>query len=227
MIDLILKNPLIVPDSNPNTWSVGYDLVNLGDQRTGNFRTQVYWSQDEILDRSDRLLKQHRTRLAANESKAFSHRIDELTNPRGVDFSNGYLIIRTDSNNRLTESDKLNNTKSLKLTPTPLNLPDLTVTSLSAPARIVQGSFTRISYGRSSAGFPFIGPEIKIYLSKDTLFDSKDDLLGGVNWPASTLGINISRPKGKYKLLAVVDPLNQYQEANERNNVKWMDFEII
>lgn len=145
-----------------------------------------------------------------------------------------YLFVYTDSGNTVYEGPW--ETNNLALAPQPIfitnvappSLPDLRVTSLSAPYAAVGGQNISVSWSVANSGVAAAGDAWKdaIYLSADTNLNLTQDILLGV-FPRPTplaVGGSYSQkqlitlpncPLGSFYLIAVADAENQVVESTE------------
>ncbi len=141
-----------------------------------------------------------------------------------------------------TAKDAANNTATcaFTVTITPLggNLPDLTLTNLSAPASGTAGSVVNFTYKLNNIGTATTGSNyiIGAYLSTDNTWSTNDVLAGTVptgNTPVNyntivpaSITIPAGTSAGNYFLICVADNVNVIQESNESNNTVSVAFEV-
>lgn len=145
---------------------------------------------------------------------------------------NYYLILKTNANDYIAESNKNNN---VFIAPVIISQPppsDLIVTGVTAPDTLRFGKKITIKWQLKNQGTaPAIGTvKDAVYLSKDTIYSSDDILFaiteGGVNIASN---VSVSRSvdnfvtdasEGLYYALIRTDLQNNINETNEINNTK-------
>src|SRR6185312_12289447 len=110
-------------------------------------------------------------------------------------------------------------------------LPDLQVTSVSAPTKAARGRTISVSATVRNAGAAAApASTLQFYLSLDGSADSGDRLLAGRQVPAlaknasvtlsTTMTIPRDLPPGTYRIIAVADAAGSVPEQSESNNAK-------
>jgi subtilase family serine protease len=141
-----------------------------------------------------------------------------------------YLIATVDALEQQTELDETNNT----LVAGPFSVipyqPELTLTTLTVPARWGLGQTLGVANAVRNTGVaPATGFAVRFYVSADAVLDAGDvpigsRMLGGLAaGAASAAPTSLSMPptlrEGHYYLIAVVDAARQQGERDETNNV--------
>jgi uncharacterized repeat protein (TIGR01451 family) len=219
--------------------SIPYTVKNQGDGAASGggyyyeyWYNRLYLSADNTWDSGDTLLSTSSFRamniLPGEEfPSAFSVTVPSI--PAGT----FYLIMRTDETNAVYESDETNNIVSNQVTITVPAMPDLTVTSLDAPASIHTQESVTVTYtvknqgeGAAQTGTSLPYNDI-LYLSTDNTWDSSDiyrTYYPVYQTPPDTeyspiLTITIPGvPGGQYYLILKTDYDNTIVESNEENN---------
>ena len=206
-------------------------VTNGGPAPAGPFTIRFYLSTDATLDASDVLLG---TRMLGGlGAGASSTAVTTLTIPANTSAPASYQVIAVvDALEQQTELDETNNTlASSGSVQVSLYRPDLTITSLTAPANATAGHTLAITSTVKNTGPAPAGAfTVRFYLSSDETLDAGDVLLGSrmVGGLASgamstavttvTIPANTSVPSS-YRLIGVVDALGQQAETDEGNNV--------
>ncbi len=213
--------------------SVTHTVTNRGTAAAGAFAVKLFLSQSSsLMPPQDWFLGSAPVGgLAANGILTTT---TTVTIPPDVPPGAYNLEVRANPDGRIVELDETNNgdTKLIEIKPF---LPDLTVTSVSGPAkaavsRSVSVTATVKNEGAADATTPF---SVAMYLSTDLQLDASDRFLG--NLPVASLkagasftspstfvvGIPPDLPPGTYFLVAVADSATNAVESDETNNVKF------
>jgi CARDB len=151
------------------------NVVNLGNQAVNsNYQDRVYLSQDTELDESDVLLSTYFRGVSEGPINGF---FDFINIPNTGISGDAYVLFQTDATNQLPESDETNNIFAAPVFVT-ADLPDLTVSSVTAPIEINLGDQLLVSWIVSNIGTGstsnFSGWTDRVYLSSDTVLDAGD-----------------------------------------------------
>jgi len=157
--------------------------------------------------------------------------VTTVTIPANTSVPATYQVIAVVDALGQTELDPTNNSRASAATSVTAYLPDLLLTSVSAPTGAAAGrSLTITTVTRNAGPAPAGAFSIQFYLSADGQLDSGDVLLGtraiGSLAAASsrTDMTTLTVPAGAvvpatYQIIGVVDALGQQAELNESNNV--------
>jgi subtilase family serine protease len=225
--------------SAPSTGAAGQPLAvsstvrNAGPAPAGTFVVRFVLSADDTLDAGDVVLG---TRTIAGLGiGATSSAVTTLTIPGNTSVPARYRVIAlVDPLGQQAELDENNNRMIATATTSIMPyLPDLTLTSVSAPGGAVAGGSLAIaSTTRNIGTAPTTGAfTIRFYLSADDVLDA-GDVLVGARAISGILAAGASRtdvttvtiPPGTvmprpYRVIGVVDALGQQAELDEGNNV--------
>ncbi|MCX6270606.1 MAG: cohesin domain-containing protein [Bacteroidetes bacterium] len=142
-----------------------------------------------------------------------------------------YVIIKTDFNNAVYESNEEDNTRSeviQVIKPLPC---DLVISSLTAPSIAICGDTVNVGWEIANNSVNPVSGFMKqgVYLSNDQVFDNRDVLIGfiyeSVQIPPQgsiNQSVAIEIPGvtiGNYYLMVKADILNNIPELNENNNL--------
>ena len=149
----------------------------------------------------------------------------------GNALGNYVLVLQTDENNRIYEAGLESNNFSYSLvTVTQMPPCDLIATNISKPDTVMSGSMASVSWHLNNIGVnPALGYlRVAVYLSKDTILDNNDPLVGVKSDTISiasgafitqSLTANLNGSFGNNHILVRVDLLNNINESNENNNI--------
>ena len=215
---------------------VSWALKNLGTAATaGNWTDRVYLSTDNTYSANDILLKsvvQNAGALAPNGQRATTTPVT-LPLQAGLAAGNYYLIVRSDADNALIESNEANNVAaSASLTITVPPLPDLKTLGVTAPASALPGSKVNLAWQVTNAGAVAAAGDWveRVYLSKDNAIGG-DLLLAafGRTGQAIAAGASVNRAEqvqlpanldpGDWYFVVEVDSANAVAETDEGNNL--------
>ncbi|MDB5349218.1 MAG: hypothetical protein JWN86_465, partial [Planctomycetota bacterium] len=220
------------------SWTVG----NQGDAAgPANWPDTIYLSDKPFYDFTATSLatlsRPNQVALASGDSYSLSQFV---TIPTSAKTGNRYLLVVADGNNQVFESDESNNTYALPIT---VGAPDLTTTSVNAPASASLGGQITVSWNDHNSG-AFEAPANwtdQIYLSADPILDvGRDTLLGSQQHVAgsplppgadASLSQIVSLPASTQirngYLLVVADGTRLQGETDETNNVTAVPFTIV
>jgi|GEM_PF-1710728 len=226
-------------DAPPNAisgqmMSVTWTVTNDSTDPTGNRRwsDDVYLSRDGVFDRATDLYLGYAdyANLAAGASYT---QVLNVQVPYGQS-GPFYLFVATDSGQRITEANELNNTaQDLAFTEVALAPPaDLVVGTITIPANGIPGQAATIQFSVKNEGTnPALGSWTdSVYLSTDGTWDIDDalfgvvthhgDVAGGTSYTSSLTGILPGLTPGSYQVIVRSDIRNFIPESNENNNIK-------
>jgi subtilase family serine protease len=203
-------------------------LRNAGPAPAGRFVVQFHLSADDTLDGGDVLLGSRivGTLAAGASSTMTSTFMVPATVPAPATYR---VMVVADALGQQTELDETNNTAASEPLAFAPYLPDLTVDSLVLPASAQTGRPFGVRYTVRNIG-PAPAPAfvVRFYLSADDVLDGSDVLLGARTLAlgagrASTLTSKFTVPAttsapATYRVIAVVDGLEQRPELDETNN---------
>ena len=167
---------------------VRWRIKNIGTASTGSqsWQDRLYFSDDQVLDNDYFIgIINNPVALAPGETYTGSTTYN-IPNPnQGIRDGEYYIIVQTDYNNRLTESNNNNNLlvseASIQISATPP--PDLFVEQVVAPTQGFSGIKRRVSWTVKNERFDGnTGPTFveswqdRVYLSADTIFNPKTDI---------------------------------------------------
>jgi subtilase family serine protease len=211
-------------------------LLNQGSTVAYPATIGYYYSTDNRLSADDVLLGQDALQpLASAGSQEIYH---NLTLPPTAVVGPAYMLYVADYQGQVTETDEANNVKALTIQ-VGLAGVDLVLDNNFdvLPTRAAAGTDVKLSYYFDNIGTtPISGPLVWFYLSTDNAWSSDDIFIGSDQaytlYPKyassrTTLGsIPPSTPAGKYFIVGVVDPLSDFAETNETNNVRATPLEV-
>jgi subtilase family serine protease len=149
-----------------------------------------------------------------------------------------YVLVKTDTNGNVLETNETNNVRASTTTVTLLGRPDLTPTALTVPGAPVNpnqdGTYTLpLSWTVANQGASSAPPNWndRVYLSTDQTWDAGDvrilttaqfsALAAGASYPVSGSGTApAGTAPGDYWVIVVTDQLQELFEANESNNAR-------
>jgi len=206
----------------------------------GNLRDILYLSNDNILDSEDRYLGEivHAANVAPGESYSVTLPT-QIANLLSGDY---YLIVKTDGENAILETNEDNNMAMSFVTVTGPD-PDLVPTSINAPDVAGAGQPINASWNvyNQGEGIAVSGWYDNLYFSTDTTLDNSDYMLAnswhndalpaggsytasGWTWDGHNAWIPSVTP-GTYYLIVKTDHIpwevatNRILESNEDNNI--------
>jgi subtilase family serine protease len=235
--DLTVTSSFSTPGSITTDGNTILLNVNFKNQGTGNspaFAVKYFLSETSAYNSATAVLlaTQSYNALSAGSSSAASI---YLTIPSGLSAGTKYILSYVDPSNSIDESNENNNigAAALSVTSTPVNKPDLTVTSsFSTPSSITTDGNTillNVNFKNQGTGnSPAFA--VKYFLSETSAYNSATAvLLATQSYNALSAGsssaasIYLTIPSGlsagtKY-ILSYVDPSNSIDESNENNNI--------
>jgi subtilase family serine protease len=239
--DLVISSATVPPVGNPGKpLSVVNTVKNQGTAAAGPFAVKFYLSQSSsLMPVADRFIGSRA--VGGLGAGALSTATTAVTIPPDVPPGTYHLDIVANPDGFVVELDETNNGDSKLIEIKPF-LPDLTVTSVSGPAKAavsqsVTMTATVENKGSADATTAF---SVSLYLSTDLIFDAADRFIGvlpvsvvnavsvkagaSVTTPTPTLPtvltIPADLPPGKYFFVAVADSGAKVAELDETNNVK-------
>ncbi|MEZ6132743.1 MAG: CARDB domain-containing protein [Planctomycetaceae bacterium] len=210
------------------SWTVRNDGLPTGNR---NWIDSIYLSLDQFFDTTDVFIGAY-TQTGGLATGASTTRTELLTVPRGL-AGQFYVFVRTDSTQRILETDNANNT-GFDPVPLAITLPpptDLVVGSITVPSNGVPGQNATITYTienqsvSSALGSWFDS----IYISADDVWDINDSFFGRVRHVGNVAGgtsytesLTAALPgvlPGDYHVIIRSDILNHIPESDEANNI--------
>ena len=238
--DLVIRDvqvPTVVTGSPNPIVNIIWEVQNQGGgEAYGTYNSwydTIYLSRDAKLSPADvGIASFYQYRLASRESI-------RMTN--GVRFpfianTNIYLILKTDSDNGIFESDESNNEVSVPIR-FEIQNPDLAPITVRVTNSIVSGPnpTVTVSWAVTNTGPGIADPQYSwrwhdvMYISTNSTFDASaiflrdwwrnDPLLPRGSYAESTQVVLPVQKSGIYYLFLVVDPANSVCELNRSNNV--------
>ncbi|MCD6332382.1 MAG: hypothetical protein J7L89_03830 [Bacteroidales bacterium] len=236
--DLVITSSSIQPNIVLAGETVSWSMIckNTGTAVTGSFDNRVYLSKDQNRDAGDLLLGSvNYSNLAVNATQTWN---GQALVPTGSDEGSWYILMCTDGNSEVVESDEGNNNQTHPIT-IKESYPDLNVFDISIPKQNIQDGkpvefhFNISNIGTLSAGYF----EVFVYLSDDVLPDASDYVLAsvGVNGlnPSGHLSFEYNPviPKGTtagdYYLIIVADTGEVTGDKNTDNNKAFRMFTVF
>lgn len=211
--------------------SVSWTVSNPGAAATGNvsWTDYAYLSRDQVLDTTDPQIG-FVSRSGGLEIAGSYTQNSTFTLPTGIS-GTYYLIVVSDRNNALTESDELNNTAFSTAisvqTPPPA---DLVVNSVTPPATGVPGQPAVLTWVVQNIGSnPANGTwSDAVYLSADDVWDINDVLVDRVSrsgalaasatYTGTSTAVLPGVLPGSYRVIVRADIRNNVLEGNDGNN---------
>ena len=213
------------------TLDVGDTTKNQGAGAAVPSTTSFYLSRNAVLDAADPLLGSRD--VGTLTPGATSIWTLPLALPATLEAGTYYLFAKADGPNAVTESNELNNTRSVTVAVGP----DLVVTALSAPLVAAAGTSIVVSDTTANQGAgssPTSGT--RFFLSKDVFVDATDVALDARTVPALDPGVTSSGPTtlaipagtltGTYYLFAKADAAGLVGESSETNNTRSVTIKI-
>jgi subtilase family serine protease len=188
--------------------------------------TFFYLSSNTLLDSSDTLLGTRDVPALAPGTDSTA--ITSLVLPSTVAAGTWRLIAKADGPGQIGESTEANNIRTFAIRIGP----DLTISSVTAPANVGTGVAFAVSYTAANQGGTAIGPTTtRFYLSLNGSLGATDVPLqthglnqieaGASEVGGATLTIPVDTPGGLYYIIAVADGFNLVPESSESNNVRY------
>ncbi len=237
--DLLIQNL----STNNNTVNINenilinYEIVNQGNTNAENFTTSIYLSEDENLEENlDIILLSQETDILNEQDTSFYNDI-EITIPNGTVEGDYYIILKTDNENIIIESDEENNLSFYEIF---VNEPkaDLNIENfILNNEEYFLGEEINFSFEIQNLGDLESGTTNFVYcLSQDSLFDDEDLILNDFALQViyendyiflENETINIPEiDTGYYYLLIVLDENENVTEENENNNSAFYQIHI-
>ena len=209
-----------------------YTVMNVGELDISNltWNDRIYLSLDNTYQNTDiELATQNRQNMSLAVGEYYT---DTLTFTIPLPYHGGlYVLAVANATNQPYEVVRANNVGDAQVSVT-LPLPgDLIVTDVHSQDSIVSGQMLHATWNvRNIGDYPLIGHGLRtlVYVSRDTLFDVNDRLLGSVTTSISmavdavmpqSLNARISGlAEGDYFLIVKTDVNNAFHEVNESNN---------
>jgi subtilase family serine protease/streptogramin lyase len=208
------------------SWTVKND--GIGSAVTSGWTDKIFLSTDLTINAGDLLIgsKSHSGPLAV--SQTYNENL-QVTLPSSIS-GNYIILIKTDFENTVYESNENNNTKYTFILVSQPPPADLIVSDISPPGTVVVGETATIYWNIKNIGQHPASGMVKdmIFLSADTIWDINDVLFGtyqsGISLGA---GAEITRELtekvidlvvGEYWVIVRTDVLNTIYENNELNN---------
>ena len=229
--------------SSGNPIDINWTVFNIGDGVTDvdTWNDNVYLSADKTLEPdSDILLRQfpHSGRINSGESYAQNSTVILPPDKKG----RYYLIVWTDSENTVFESDwENNNTRS---TPIQIQIANLEVSAVNAPMKGLSGDSIPINWTVSNIGDGATDVDTwndSIYLSMDKTLEPDSDIIlsqfphsgrieAGKDYVQNEQNEkNVPLPrgiKGIHYLIVWTDSENSVLESNDNNNTRRTSIQI-
>ncbi|OQX98643.1 MAG: hypothetical protein B6I24_04745 [Bacteroidetes bacterium 4572_128] len=216
---------------------INYEIVNQGSTNVESFKTSIYLSEDENFEEDlDIILLDVETDILNAQDTAFYNDI-EITIPNGTIEGDYYIILKTDNENVIIESDEENNLSFYEIF---VNEPkaDLNIENfILNNEEYFLGEEINFSFEIQNLGDLESGITNFVYcLSQDSLFDDEDLILNDFALQVIEENdyiffeneiINIPESDtGNYYLLIVLDENENITEENENNNSAFYQIHI-
>ena len=209
--------------------SVTWTVANQGDVSANpSWRDFIWLSTDSTLDGGDVLLSTPTRSAAVVAGNSYSP-TTSVGIPNNTAPGSYFLIIQTDADNNVPESNESNQVLAAALTVTKA---DLTPTNLTPPASGVAGQSISVTFTVANQGDGGANPSWRdfIWLSTNNTLDGSDVLLstpthsaalgaGGSYTTTVSVGIPNNTVPGSYFLILQADADNNIPESNEGNQV--------
>ncbi len=214
-----------------------YTIKNQGTATAAASRTRFYLSRDTTIDNSDFTLGFDAVN-SLDAGKSSNETVSLWINPGWANFSGGdmYLLMQADNDGRIGENDENNNliTDGIKI-----NIPNLTISSLTAANSVKRANFLDYAYKVKNIGTADSKNILttSLYLSRDISLDSSDIKLQDNSTALLARGqelsgnnsafIGSSVGAGNYYLILKVDSQNILSESNEADNTMVRPLTVI
>jgi hypothetical protein len=212
---------------NDTQFAITWQITNTGTRRAGDWRDRVYFSRDNRLDGSDRLIGEYLFSSTLEPGQSVV-RTQLISIPRSWISGEGtyYLIVATDLENPcLSSYSMLARGVRARL----LALPDLVVPSVQAPATAVFGQTIEVRWQvrNQGQGATTSAWYERVVLARDTAGQSVVAQLRVPNRAALAAGerytttANLTIPRelvGRHYLIVIADSQNELEEQDENNN---------
>ena len=234
--DISITNPTIfsggiVPG---NSVSVNNTIYYTGTSDLNFIDVIYYLSRDSILDNND--ISIYTTTLTTINFNKNNLITSSLPIPTNTLLGKYYIICNVDSQNKVIESNKLNNV-SFNSVNVITTFNELKISALFSGSPIIPiGTNSRMDAIISNSGNSTInlsGLQTGVYLSIDSLIDSSDKYIGDLYYNCSFftsntsclsyINFNISQSiqPGDYYFIFNIDQTNTIVEKNENNNISY------
>ena len=216
---------------NDTQFDITWQITNAGTLAASNWRDRLYFSRDDRIDGSDRLIGEFAFVGSLEPGRSVS-RTQVVSIPRAWISPEGtyYIIVQVDAANQVSEGVREdNNTLARSLVARLIPLPDLTVPSLQAPPtaffgqtievrwqvqNVGQGSTTGTWYDRVLLANDAAGQSVVTQLSRPN-----ESALGAGEGYQTVAHLTLPRGLvGRYYLIAEADSSRSVLEENETNN---------
>lgn len=216
---------------NDTQFDISWQVSNAGTREASNWRDRVYFSRDDRIDGSDRVIGEFAFTGTLQPGQSVN-RVQVISIPRAwIDPEGTYhIIVFTDAVNQVREGDREdNNTRAQSLSARLIPLPDLTVPSLQAPATAFFGQTIEVRWQvRNNGPGATTGTWLdRVVLANDAAGQSVVAQLSRPNESALGAGqgyasvVNLTLPRGlvgRYYLIAEADSSRSVLEEDENNN---------
>jgi subtilase family serine protease len=216
---------------NDTQFDIAWQITNAGSLPAAGWRDRVYFSRDDRVDGSDRLIGEYPFAGTLEPGQSVS-RTQVVSIPRGWISPEGtyYIIVVTDATNQHNEGDREdNNTLARALQARLIPLPDLIVPSIQAPAAAFFGQTIEVRWQvRNQGEGATTGTWYdRVLLAQDADGQSVVAQISRPNESALDAGegyssaANLTIPRGlvgRYYLIVETDSGRSLLEENESNN---------
>jgi WD40 repeat protein/subtilase family serine protease/DNA-binding CsgD family transcriptional regulator len=216
---------------NDTQFDIAWQITNAGSLPAAGWRDRVYFSRDDRVDGSDRLIGEYPFAGTLEPGQSVS-RTQVVSIPRSWISPEGtyYIIVVTDATNQHNEGDREdNNTLARALQARLIPLPDLIVPSIQAPAAAFFGQTIEVRWQVRNQGE---GATTGTWYDRVLLAQDADgqSVVAQISRPnESALGAgegynsvaNLAIPRGlvgRYYLIVEADSGRNLLEENESNN---------
>ena len=208
------------------TITVSDTTANIGSATAGASITQVYLSDNFLLDAGDTLLGGRSVpSLNAGANNAGS---TDVTIPTQTPSGSYYLLAVADGTDQVAETAETNNNRFRTIQIGA----DLVVSSLDAPSGAGAGETIAVTDTTANQGTSDASNSVtRFYLSSDFIVDASDTVLGervvsslavGASETQTTnVTIPSATPAGSYQIIAVADANEEVVETSEGNNTRF------
>jgi subtilase family serine protease len=216
---------------NDTQFDIAWQITNAGSLPAAGWRDRVYFSRDDRVDGSDRLIGEYPFAGTLESGQSVS-RTQVVSIPRSWISPEGtyYIIVVTDATNQHNEGDREdNNTRAQSLRARLVPLPDLIVPSIQAPSAAFfgqtievrwqvrnqgEGATTGTWYDRVLLAQDAGGQSVVAQISRPN-----ESALGAGEGYNSVANLTIPRGLvGRYYLIVEADSGRNLLEENESNN---------
>jgi len=215
---------------------ISWTVTNQGaDPANPNWWDRLYLSTDTVISNDDTIIQDnngdaiHTTALAAGGSYNNS---ETVPLPGNLSPGTYYVIVRTDVNTSVAESNESNNDLAVPIT---ITQPDLVPTALTPPNSALAGQSITIAWTVTDQGNGAASPNWwdRLYLSTDTVISNDDTIIQDNNGDAihttalaagasynnsETVPLPGNLSPGTYYVIVRTDVNTTVPESNESNN---------